>query len=238
MKSIAFAFVLFVPALAHATEATLQITARVALENGSDRSRDNWVDFHVDGENDASIARCNRLVEAEQRRVSPAGAMIRPRVVRPCSPGALPAVGPPASDAQLLRVEDPLPSLDLFALSAPATTGRVVRYTRTSSAAQCEKEKERLAALASAAPEHDDAMRFLEEESRRNAEKTSMLCRSGGPDEGAHTGKKRRPQGSAWLERDTARSKCEQAKAIGAVLARRRPEHAPVADVQRTCVRD
>lgn len=238
MKSLAFACVLCVPALALGIEATLQTTARVALESGAESGRNNWVDFHVDGENEAAAARCARLVDAELRRVFPAGAMIHPRVVRACGPGPLPVFGPPAIDAQMLRAEDALPSLDLFALSAPPTTGRIVRFTRTLSAAQCEAQREHLSALAGAAPEHEDALHFLEEEQRRNAEKTSILCRSSsGLDEG-HKGKRRRTQSSAWLERDTARSHCEQAKAMGAVLARRRTEHPRVEQVLRSCVRE
>jgi len=206
---------------------TSEIAARVALETPGDGGRSDWVDFHVDGGGVPSMERCERLVETELRHVYPEGSKIKAKVTRPCLARPLPASGPPMLEAQILRVEEPLPSLKLMTLSTTPTTGRIIRYTRMLSAIECERKREKLVASARAEPKH-----FLEEQAKLDNEAINKMC-----DPGVPKPNKRSKSKDVWLDHDNARSRCEQAKKMGEILARKRAEQETVDPIQRACVR-
>jgi hypothetical protein len=225
-------------------EEPTEIAARVVLEAPHDAGRSDWVEFHVEGGGVPSIERCERLVEAELHHVYPAGASIKPRVQRPCYAATLPAMGRPSVDAQILRVREPLPALDLFSITSTPTVGYVVRYTRTFSAVECEHRREQLTASARGEVAASQKRKALEEEARLNGEQIAKMCdrkvrkRSlNSPGSDSYDVKKRGRD--AWLEHDLARSRCEQAKRMGEILAGKRAEAAQLVDqAERTCVRE
>ena len=220
-------------AAAPSTGDEVKIAARVVLVTSGDAGRSDWVDFYVDGGGIASIERCERLVESELRRAHP-HSTVRARTVRVCAAAPLPSPGPPAVDAQILRLEEPLALMDLFAISAPPTTGRVIRYERQLSATECERRRDYLTALAREETAQDRAKHFLDEQQRLNGEQIVKVCESTKPRKVG-----RRYALDNQVQRDNARARCQEAKQMGEVLAHKRREQGPVIDpVVRSCVRD
>jgi hypothetical protein len=220
----------------------VEIAARVVLELHGDLKNSDWIDVHVDGGGVPSIERCERLVEIELKRAYPSGT-IKPKLTRPCRATGLPKAAPLALEPQLLRIREPLSAIDLFAISSQPTTGYVVRYSRMLSAVECERRRDKLVAEAHEAPK-EQSKGALEEEVRRNQEQIRHACdKSEGHETEAHKPVLKRKRGAAqqdrWLEADTARSRCEQAKRMGEILAAKRAESPAAPDpVERSCVRE
>jgi hypothetical protein len=213
-------------------EATGEIAARVALESPGDGGKSNWVDFIVEGGGVPSIERCERLVDKELKHVYPQGVSIRPKLTRPCLARPLPSAGPPMLDPQILRITEPLPSLDLMAVGASPTKGHIIRNTRMLSGVECEKRRDKL--IATAKESQKESKGALDDEARLNQEQIRKACEREPP----HKPKRGRGQKDKWLEADTARSRCEQAKRMGEILAEKRGEGTSAGDgIDRACVR-
>src|SRR5262245_3267168 len=113
-------FGLLVAASAHAEEPG-QVAARVV--GTIDSVERQWVDITVEGKSEAALERCQRLVREAMRKSAAPSALVQ-RLERPCQSAPLPT-HPPAADARILRTEEALAVVDLFAIGMPGTKGRI-----------------------------------------------------------------------------------------------------------------
>jgi hypothetical protein len=238
--------------LAYAAPTTLNIAvapaespvvrARVVFEVGPDQPRtgpasigSGWVDIIIDGTGEGAVRRCARLVETELHRLYAPN--LHPRVTRACDAAALPLANPPAPDSSLLRIEEPLDVADILSVSGEHTTGRTVRYTRSGSAVECERDRAKLEGLVKVDNDDPDSHLIADTE-HKHAEESHDNCNSASQrDEHVREHEKRRKSPRArWLERDLARERCEDGRRLAGPLAKR---HGPdAATLTRSCVRE
>lgn len=218
------------------------VRARIAYDTGVDQIRigpasigSGWVDITVDGVGEASAKRCARLVEIELRRGQAPGLKFRSRIARPCEAASLPPEGLPATENLLLRIEEPLESADFLSVNGDRTTGRVVRYTRSGSAVECERDCQKLAGTP--VDDSDDSDHLIADTEHAHVEEAHDDCAQiTRRDEKARASEKRRKSPRArWLERDVARERCEDGRHKIGPFGKKRAE---AAAALRACVRE
>jgi hypothetical protein len=221
------------------------VRARVVFETAPDQPRagplsigSGWVDIAVDGEGEGAMRRCTRLVEMEVHRVYAPASNLKAHVTRPCGAASLPLAAPPALDNSLLRVEEPLDTADILSVTGDHSTGRIVRYTRSGSAVECERDRAKLEGPVKVADDDDPDSHLIADTEHKHAEESHDNCNSASQrDEHSRERERRRKSPRArWLERDLARERCEDGRHLAGPLAKR---HGPdAATLTRTCVRE
>jgi hypothetical protein len=250
--AVALAIALTLGPLAHAAPTTLNIAvapaespvvrARVVFELGPEQPRfgplsigSGWVDIVIDGAGEGAVRRCARLVEMELHHVYAPN--LHARVTRACDAAALPLANPPAADNSLLRIEEPLDTADILSVSGEHTTGRIVRYTRSGSAVECERDRAKLEGKVKV-EDDDPEDHLIADTEHKHADESHDNCSSAAQrDEHVREHEKRRKSPRArWLERDLARERCEDGRRLAGPLAKR---HGPdAATLTRSCVRE
>ncbi len=227
------------PAAAGADPVDAAVRGRVVVEVGGEARA--WIDLRVAGEPTDALRRCRRLLDEELRRREAPGLPGKVRVARACEPAPLPA-RPPAAEPLVLRVEEPLPTIDLFALKAGPTSGERVTSSRMASAADCERERARLAELARLESGDPDAMsrRWLTDAEHTAAADAVDVCGHAAQleEELRHRDRRKKSPRALWYSRDQARSRCEEARRLAGTITRHRASlRPPIADdTARACV--
>jgi hypothetical protein len=132
----------------------------------ADGSEQGWIDYLVDGEGEAALERCQRLLR-DSLRENVAGPHIARHVVRECEAAPLPTRSA-EQEARIFRKYAPLPVVDLFAIGLPGTRGRIVSSLITPSEAACAEMRE--VEMRDAPPGESRPRRWLDEDARRTAD--------------------------------------------------------------------